>query len=71
MRRDKHFFDKMIQCPKCQKWSKRSYIKTYGTCLCGETLDQKAKFRYEMFMKLHLWRYKNYTRDQIERNKYD
>ena len=49
MGKDKHFFDKMIQCQRCGKWSKKSYVDTYGTCLCGEVLDEKAKFRYEMF----------------------
>lgn len=71
MGKDKHFYEKMIQCQRCGKWSKKSYVEMYGTCLCGEVLDEKAKFRYEMFIKLRLWRNKNYRKDQIERNKYD
>lgn len=68
---DKRFFEKMVQCPRCGKWSKKNFVETYGTCLCGEVLDEKAKFRYEMYTKLRLWRKKNYTKDQIERSKYD
>ena len=71
MGRDKHFYEKMVQCQRCGKWSKKSYIDIYGTCLCGEVLDERAKFKYEMFCKLHLWRNKNYRKDQIERSKYD
>lgn len=34
-------------------------IKKYGVCKgCGKVLDKKAKFDYEMFCKLHLWRNK-------------
>lgn len=71
MKDDSKFYEKMIKCPRCGKWSKKSYIDTYGTCLCGEILDDKAKFRYEMFCRLRLWRNKNYRKDQIERRKYD
>ena len=70
MKKDKHFFDKMIQCPKCGKWSKKSYVKQYGSCLCGEVLNEQAKFRYEMYVKLRLWRKKNHTNSDIERGKY-
>ena len=71
MGKDRSFYEKMIQCPRCGKWSKKDFIEMYGTCLCGEVLDEKAKFRYEMFCRLRLWRHKNYRKDQIERNKYD
>lgn len=70
-KKDEHFYDKMIKCDKCGKWSKKDFVDMYGSCLCGNILDKKAKYRYEMFCKLHLWRNKNYRRDQIERNKYD
>ena len=34
-------------------------VARYGTCRrCGEVLDKKAKFNYEMYDKLKLWRYK-------------
>lgn len=69
--RDKHFFDKMVQCPRCGKWSKKTYIQQYGTCLCGEVLDEKAKYKYEMFVRLRLWRNKSYKTTDIERGKYD
>jgi hypothetical protein len=69
--KDKHFFDKMVQCPRCGKWSQKTYIQQYGSCLCGEVLDEKAKFNYEMFVRCRLWRNKNYKNSQIERGKYD
>lgn len=69
--KDKHFFDKMVKCPRCGKWSKKTYIQQYGTCLCGEVLDEKAKFNYEMFVRCRLWRNKNYKTSDIERGKYD
>lgn len=68
--KDKRFFEKMVQCPRCGKWSKKSYIQQYGTCLCGEVLDEKAKFRYDMYVKLRLWRNKNHKASDIERGKY-
>ncbi len=52
----------MIRCPKCGKYSKMSYIKSFGTCLCGEVLDAKAKYYYEMYKRLRLWRRGNATR---------
>ncbi len=36
-----------------QPWN----VKKYGTCTrCGKILDPKAKFDYEMLVKLRLWR---------------
>lgn len=36
-----------------QPWN----VKKYGTCTrCGKVLDPKAKFDYEMIVKLRLWR---------------
>lgn len=32
-------------------------VQRYGTCrLCGKVLDPKAKFDYEMYVKLKRWR---------------
>lgn len=52
---------KIIPLVKCecgynnQPWA----IERYGTCkLCGKVLDEKAKFHYEMYDKLRLWRKK-------------
>lgn len=46
-----------IRC-KCGYWNKIDYVNIYGTCLrCGETLNSKAKFKYEMYDRLKLWRY--------------
>lgn len=69
--KNNNFFDNMVRCDKCGKWSKKSYVNTYGACLCGNVLDNRARFKYKLFIKLKLWRYKNYKKDQIERNKYD
>lgn len=67
----KNFFEKMIQCPRCGKWTKIIDVQRYGSCLCGEVLDERSKFKYEMYNKLHLWRNKNYKISDIERGKYD
>ena len=66
----KDIFKNLVQCPKCGKWSKKTYVQQYGTCLCGEVLDEKAKYKYEMFVRLHLWRKKNYKDSEIERGRY-
>ena len=50
---------KMKKCPKCGKYSSMVYVKSYGACLCGEVLDKKAKYKYEMNKRLRLWRGKN------------
>lgn len=48
-----------LQCPDCKYQNHIANIKRYGTCrLCGKVLDEKAKFRYEMFIKLRRWRKK-------------
>lgn len=69
--KEKDIFENMIKCPKCGKWSRKSYVEIYGSCLCGEILDEKAKYKYEMFKRLRLWRNKNYKSSDIERGKYD
>lgn len=47
-----------IDC-ECGYSNHADMIKIYGTCkLCGKTLDKKAKYEYEMFTRLHLWRNK-------------
>ena len=34
-------------------------VEKYGTCrYCGKVLDAKAKFEYEMYCRLHLWKNK-------------
>ena len=62
---------KMIKCPKCGKYTTQDLVLRYGTCLCGQVLDPKAKYKYEMFCRLKLWRGKNYSLQEIERGKYD
>lgn len=42
---------------ECGYQNKVEMIERYGTCrLCGKVLDPKAKYEYEMFTRLHLWR---------------
>lgn len=55
---DKKFIEN-VSCPKCKYQNHLENVKRYGTCkLCGEILDKKAKFDYEMFCKLKRWRKK-------------
>ena len=36
-------------------------VKRYGTCTgCGKVLDKQAKFRYDMYNKLKLWKEKRW-----------
>ena len=49
-----------IKCPYCGYENKKHNVKIYGTCTgCRNTLDEKAKFKYEMSKRLRLWRYKS------------
>lgn len=44
-------------CEKCGYRNHARNYKKYGTCTrCGAVIDEKAKFRYEMYTKLRLWR---------------
>lgn len=53
---------KNIKCPDCKYSNHEFNVKRYGTCrLCGKVLDKKAKFNYEMYVKLRRWR-KKYDR---------
>lgn len=46
-----------IKCPNCKYQNKIENVKRYGTCkLCETILDEKAKFEYEMYCRLRLWR---------------
>lgn len=50
------FFTNVI-CDECGYQNHKENVDHYGTCrLCGKVLDSKAKFDYEMFCKLHLWK---------------
>jgi hypothetical protein len=44
---------------KCGYFNQEHNVKRYGVCKgCGEVLDAKAKFDYEMICRLRLWRKK-------------
>lgn len=45
-----------IKC-ECGYQNHKDNVERYGTCRgCGRVLDSKAKFNYEMYVKLRLWR---------------
>ena len=47
----------LILCDNCGYHNHDYNVKRYGTCTnCGTTLDKKAKFDYEMYCRLRLWR---------------
>ena len=49
-----------IKC-ECGYNNQPENVKHYGTCTrCGKVLDERAKFRYEMYNKLRLWRGKRW-----------
>lgn len=49
----------LILCDNCGYYNKKYHIKKYGVCnRCHKVLDKKAKFEYEMFCRLRLWRKK-------------
>lgn len=48
-----------IKCPYCEYSNKPFNVKKYGTCTgCKKLLDEKAKFKHEMYERLRLWRKK-------------
>lgn len=55
MKKDKKFVEHIV-C-ECGYYNQPWNVKKYGTCTrCGKVLDAKAKFDYEMLVKLRLWR---------------
>lgn len=47
---------KRIKC-ECGYHNLDEFVARYGTCNgCGKVLDEKAKFRHDMIVKMHLWR---------------
>ena len=60
MKKDKSKPLDNIVC-ECGYQNHKENVKIYGTCrLCGKVLDKKAKYNYEMFVKLNLWRGKKW-----------
>ena len=52
-----------IVCPKCKYHNQKELVDRFGTCkFCNKVLDEKAKFKYEMFTKLRLWRNKKWQK---------
>lgn len=48
-----------IRCDRCGYQNHADNVAKYGTCkLCGNVLDAKAKYKYEMYIRLRMWRKK-------------
>ena len=48
---------RLVYCSNCGYCNKAEMVAKFGTCRrCNMTLDEKAKFKYEMNKKLRLWR---------------
>lgn len=48
----------LIKCD-CGYYNHKEMIQKYGTCkLCGKVLNKKAKYNYEMYKRLKMWRKK-------------
>lgn len=46
-----------IKCPYCEYNNHKVNVQVYGTCTrCRKVLDEKAKFKHDMNIKLKLWR---------------
>lgn len=46
----------LVKC-ECGYNNQKANVDRYGTCRgCGKILNKKAKFDYEMFCKLRMWR---------------
>lgn len=49
----------MIKCPICKYQNPLKNVERYGSCkLCKYVLDPKAKYKYEMYCRLKLWKSK-------------
>ena len=52
----------LIKC-ECGYCNQGYNVRRYGTCLqCGRTLDEKARYKHEMYCRLHLWKKKGERR---------
>ena len=50
-------FEEAIECPYCKYNNKVYNVKAYGTCTrCKKVLEERAKFKHDMNVKLRLWR---------------
>lgn len=59
MKQKKKKKEKYLELVTCEcGYNNQPYnIERYGTCTrCGKVLNKKAKFDYEMFCKLRMWR---------------
>ncbi len=67
-RKKKKDFDNVI-CKKCGYQNKKHYALYFGTCLCcGNIIDDKSKFIYELKGKLGLWRKEKKDERKITKN---
>lgn len=48
-----------VKCPNCGYSNLKYNVQKYGTCTgCRQVLDEKARFKHEMYERLRLWRKK-------------
>lgn len=56
-RDNEKFLKEVIICEACGYYNQKFNVDRWGTCKrCNKVLDEKAKFEYEMFCRLRLWR---------------
>ena len=48
--------DLWVICPNCKYYNQKELVDRFGTCkLCNKVLNEKAKYKYEMYCRLRLW----------------
>lgn len=56
----KKVWEENVICDRCGYQNHKRFVDKYGTYhLCGNVLDKKAKYEYEMVKRLYLWRGKD------------
>lgn len=57
MKKQREFHNTNVICENCGYQNHKENVKLYGTCRgCGRILDPQAKMKYEMYVRLRLWR---------------
>lgn len=52
-------YRELVRCDKCGYCNQPEMVKSSGVCNgCGKILNEKAKYRYEMYHRLRMWRKK-------------
>ena len=65
MARENNYISTTVKCEVCGYANLKHNVDLYGTCRgCGKVLDPKAKYKYEMYCRLKLWRNKKWKLKQ-------